>query len=73
METAWKNILSPLKQFQKIFPCGKFVPPNLATCLSTYVVKDDEFIAAHEDDEAQIQSMNSLEKGAKKNTNEDDR
>ena len=30
------------------------------------IVKDDEFIAAHEDDEAQIQSMNSLEKDVKK-------
>ena len=29
------------------------------------IVKDDEFIAAHEDNEAQIQSMNSLEKDAK--------
>ena len=36
------------------------------------IVKDDEFIAAHEDNEAQIQSMNSLEKDAIKYSNEDD-
>ena len=36
------------------------------------IVKDDEVIAAHEDDEAQMQSMKSLEKDAIKYTNEDD-
>ena len=35
------------------------------------IVKDDEIIAAHEDDETQMQSMNSLEKDAIKYTNQD--
>ena len=30
------KFILPLNQFQKNFPCGKFVPPPLATCLSMY-------------------------------------